>query len=333
MMMKAPTTVFELSKMLKLSPSTVSRALKGHPDIAPETRKRVLELARKLDYEPNAYAVSLRTNTSREFGVIVPSLSGYFYDSFIAAVEEQARSQGYSLIILISGDDPKVELDNLRICKQRRTVGIFISVSSRTANYEHFQRLQQQEMPVVFFDKVPERLACHKIRFDDEKAAGMAADYLIQKGKRNVLSLFGDPNMSITKWRAEAFSRTFDEKGMEQNYSTQFALNSEMADKAVIKAMKSNTKPDSIFCMTDEILIGAMKALQVLGSKIPNDVGILSISNGSFPLHYFPEVTYIETSGIKLGNLAFSHMMDFLSGEKDLIELSVEPVLVEGGSL
>src|SRR5690606_19479169 len=263
--MKAPTTVFQLSKILKLSPSTVSRALKDHPDIAPETRKRVMELAQRLDYEPNAYDVSLRTNNSKEFGVIVPSLAGYFYDSFISAVEELARSQGYSLIILISGGDPEVELDNIRICKQRRTVGIFLSVSSRTSNHEQFRKLQQQEMPVVFFDKVPERFACHKIRFNDEKTATLAAEYLIGKGKRRVLSLFGHSSMSITKWRAEAYARTFDSQGLQDCYSVQYIANMENADRVVTQAMAGSDKPDAVFCMTDEILIGTMKALKVIG--------------------------------------------------------------------
>ena len=331
--MKAPTTVFQLSKILKLSPSTISRALKDHPDNAPETRRRVLELAQKLDYEPNAYAVSLRTNSSREFGVIVPSLKGYFYDSFITALEEKARNEGYSLIILISGDDPEVELANLRICKQRRAVGIFISVSSRTANHEQFRKLQEQELPVVFFDKVPEHFSGHKIRFNDERAATLAAEHLIQKGKRNILALFGDPNMSITTWREEAFAQTFKNHGLAGSFTRQYILNEREADRAVSIALNSNKRPDAIFCMTDEILIGAMKAIQVSATKVPDDVGILAISNGAFPRHYHPEVTYVETSGIKLGHLAFTHMMDFLAGTETMRELEVEPVLVEGGSV
>jgi LacI family transcriptional regulator, galactose operon repressor len=331
--MKATTTVFELSKILKLSASTISRALKNHPDIAPETRRRVLDLAEKLDYEPNAYAVSLRTNTSKEFGVIVPSLAGFFYDSFISAVEELARSQGYSLIILISGDDPKVELDNLRICKQRRTVGIFISVTSRTANYEQFRKLQRQEIPVIFFDKVPENLSCHRIRFNDQKAATLAANHLIHKGKRKILSLFGASYMSITKWRAEAYAKVFDERGLNENYTIQYVSDACCADQAVMSAMIDEERPDAIFCMSDDILIGTIKALQVIGAQIPRDIGVLAISNGSFPKHYHPEVTYVETSAVKLGRLAFSHMMDYLSGQKDHIELSIEPVLVEGGSI
>lgn len=331
--MKAPTTVFQLSKILKLSPSTVSRALKDHPDIAPETRKRVIEMAQKLDYEPNAYAVSLRTNTSKEFGVIVPSLAGYFYDSFLSALEELARSQGYSLIILISGDDPEVELDNIRICKQRRTVGIFISVSSRTANHDQFLRLRQQEMPVVFFDKVPESIVTHRIRFNDERAASLAAGYLITKGKCRVLSLFGGSGMSITQWRLNAYTRAFEAHGLQHCYSIRFIANHLEAEQTVRDAMSGPEKPDAIFCMTDEILIGAMKALQVIGARIPEEIGILAISNGAFPGYYFPEVTYVETSGHKLGTLAFSHMMGLLEGKSQNIELSVEPVLIEGGSV
>lgn len=331
--MKAPTTVFQLSKILKLSPSTISRALKDHPDIAPETRRRVLELAAKLDYEPNAYAVSLRTNSSREFGVIVPSLKGYFYDSVISALEEHARNEGYSLIILISGDDPEVELENLRICKQRRAMGIFISVSSRTANHEQFRKLQEQELPVVFFDKVPEDFSGHMIRFDDERAATLAAEHLIRKDKRNILALFGDPDMSITKWREEAFAHTMRRQGLSYALTRKYVLDASEADHAVLTALAGANRPDAIFCMTDEILIGAMKAIQVTGTKVPDEVGVLAISNGAFPRHYHPEVTYVETSGVKLGHLAFTHMMDYLGGTEKMIELEVEPVLVEGGSL
>ena len=102
-------TLKRIAEVLGLSISTVSRALKNHPDIAPETRKKVLELARKLDYEPNLYAVGLRTRKTKEFAVIVPNLSGFFYDSFISAVEQEARLLGYSLFILLSGDDPDLE--------------------------------------------------------------------------------------------------------------------------------------------------------------------------------------------------------------------------------
>src|SRR5438132_1127583 len=102
-------TLKKISQMLGLSISTVSRALKDHPDISEKTKQRVTELANALDYEPNANAIHLRTSKNNLFGLIVPSVSNFFYDSFIGAVEEECRKNNYSLLILQSGDDAAVE--------------------------------------------------------------------------------------------------------------------------------------------------------------------------------------------------------------------------------
>src|SRR5258708_607502 len=114
------TTLKKISEILGLSISTISRALKDHPDISDRTKQRVVELATTLDYEPNANAINLRTSHSKLFGVIVPSISNWFYNSFIASVEEESRRNGYSLMILQSGDDPLIELTNLKLCRQNR---------------------------------------------------------------------------------------------------------------------------------------------------------------------------------------------------------------------
>src|ERR1051326_4960550 len=102
--MSHKTTLKHISEQLHLSVSTVSRALKGHPDISLETREKVMHLAALLEYEPNTYAISLRTNKSKLFGLIVPEISNFFYHSFIASVEEESRKMGYSLLILQSGN-------------------------------------------------------------------------------------------------------------------------------------------------------------------------------------------------------------------------------------
>ena len=109
------TTLKLLAQQLQLSISTVSRALKDHPDISAATKAKVHALANSLDYEPNAYAIQLRTQSSKIFGVIVPAISNLFYDSFIAAVEEESRKNGYALMILQSSNKAENELDNLKI--------------------------------------------------------------------------------------------------------------------------------------------------------------------------------------------------------------------------
>lgn len=320
----------KLADMLNLSVSTVSRALKDHPDISAETRLKVKELALVLDYEPNTYAINLRTNHSKEFGVIVPAIASDFYQSFISSLEEEARLNGYSLIILQSGDNPLIELQNLKRCKQNRVSGIFISVTAKTNDVDNYLKLGEPPIPIVFFDKVPAYEACNKICVDDTHAAILAAEALILKKKKNILAVFGNDQLSITQKRLKAFDETF----IKYNSDAAIAIyHASSTNEAFDVAMKGLDGADAIFCMSDEILIGVMKAIQTLGLKIPNQVGVIAISGGLIPTFYYPQITYIETSGFKLAKMAFSKMLACVAGSAYIQELKIESVMVEGGSL
>ncbi len=325
------TTLKKISEILGLSISTISRALKDHPDISDKTKQRVVELATTLDYEPNANAINLRTSNSKLFGLIVPSISNSFYNSFIASVEEESRRNGYSLMILQSGDDPTIEITNLKLCRQNRITGLFVCISPETVNIDAFLRLKEIEIPVIFFDKVPDSNDCNKVCVADSLSATMAANAIIAKKKKKVVALFGNDHLLITRKRLEAFTTTINEKGNKIKLITDYAVSSAHAEEATLKHLKE--KPDTFFCMSDEILTGTMKAIQKKGLKIPDDIAVIAISNGDIPKLYFPEITYVETSGLKLGKLAFSSMMACLAGSTFIQELTIESLLVEGGSL
>lgn len=325
------TTLKKISEILGLSISTISRALKDHPDISDKTKQRVVELAETLDYEPNANAINLRTSNSKLFGLIVPSISNWFYNSFIAAVEEESRRNGYSLMILQSGDDPQIEITNLKLCRQNRITGLFICLSPETTNLNPFIKLKEIDVPVIFFDKVPEINNCNKVCVADSLSATIAATTIAGKNKKKVLGIFGNPNLLMTKKRLEAFSTTLNEKANKTKLIIDYAASSDVAEDIILKHL--NEKPDAVFCMSDEILIGVMKVIQKKGLRIPEDIAVITISNGGAPKLYYPEITYVETSGHKLGKLAFSSMMACLGGSTFIQELTIESLLVEGGSL
>lgn len=314
--------------MLGISISTVSRALKDHPDISDKTKQRVTELALALDYEPNANAINLRSSKNNLFGLIVPTISNFFYDSFIAAVEEECRRNNYSMMILQSGDDPVVEQENIKLCRQNRIGGLFACITSQTSNFEPFFKLHNIDVPVIFFDKVPDDSRANRVCVADAASATIAANTILEKKKKKVLALFGNQNLSITKKRLEAFQKT---TGKKTKLIIEHVNNAEEAQQATSLALKDN--PDTIFCMSDEILTGSMKAIQQAGLSIPGDIAVIAISNGFIPKLYFPEITYVETSGYKLGKLAFSSMMACLGGSTFLQELTIECLLVEGGSI
>lgn len=325
------TTLKKISEILGLSISTISRALKDHPDISDKTKQRVVELATTLDYEPNANAINLRTSNSKLFGLIVPSISNWFYNAFIAAVEEESRRNGYSLMILQSGDDPLIEINNLKLCRQNRITGLFVCISPETNNIDPFLKLKEIDIPVIFFDKVPDSNNCNKVCVADSLSATMAATAIVNKKKKKVIGLFGNSHLLMTKKRLEAFTDTINEKVNKIKLITDHASSSIQAEELTLKYLQQ--KPDTIFCMSDEILIGVMKTIQKKGLKVPEEIAVITISNGAAPKLYYPEITYVETSGHKLGKLAFSSMMACLGGSTFTQELTIECVLVEGGSL
>lgn len=322
------TTLKKISELLGLSISTVSRALKSHPDISEKTKQRVTELANTLDYEPNANAIQLRTSKSNLFALVVPSISNFFYHSFISAVEEESRKKGYALMILQSGDDPDIEMLNLKLCRKSRICGLFACISDQTGNIDAYLKMKDLDIPVIFFDKVPELTNCNKICFADEASATMAANNILLKNRKKVLALFGNINLSITKKRLSAFTKTI---GKKIDLRVHHANSAEEAEAITIECLRQ--MPDTVFCMSDEILTGAMKAIQRTSLKIPSDISVIAISNGFIPKLYFPEITYVETSGDELGRLAFSSMIACLNGSTFTQELTTMSVLVEGGSM
>jgi LacI family transcriptional regulator len=327
------STLKKLSEVLGISISTVSRALKDHPDISENTKNKVKELATALEYEPNNYAVQLRTRRSNLLGILVPTINNFFYDSFISAVEEEARVHGYSVMIMQSRESLQMEVANLHLFRKNMVMGLFASVSIETEDMAAYRKLEEMDIPVIFFDRVAEEEGFHKVCLADAEAARMAAEAIIEKKKKKVLALFGHPHLSITRIRHASFTETFKKEAPRTKLVIDYPEGIAESKRVALEALKDKQRPDVIFCMGDLILIGVMYAVHKLKLRIPEDISIISISNGLIPTLYDPKITYVETSGSKLGKLAFSQMLSRLRNNREPGVSMLESILVEGGSL
>ena len=180
---------------------------------------------------------------------------------------------------------------------------------------------------------MPEEKGFYTVCLSDADAARLAAEAIIEKKKQNVLALFGHPHLSISKVRSKTFVDTFKEQLPSAAITLHFPEQPEPSKEIALKALQSANPPDVIFCLGDLILIGVMRAIHELNLKVPEDVAVISISNGFIPTMYNPIITYVETSGYKLGKLSFSQMLGRLKGEEVSENVCVESILVKGGSL
>lgn len=331
--MRNPATLKKISDHLNVSISTVSRALKDHQDVSPETKRRVKELAEMLDYEPNSFAINLRKKHSDLFAVIVPEISSYFYHSFIEAVEEEARLQGFSIMILQSRNDPQLENNNLRLCRYNHVAGVFIAVNSSLENYPAFKKMEDWDIPMVFFDKVPGEGTFNKVCMADEQAGWMAAEKMVEKGYKRILAIMGSNTMSITQRREKGLRNYLTANAADVTLEIIYVDNGEQIDRMIKSYFEEDRKGTIIFSMSDEILCGTLRFLNHRNFKFPDDISLLTISNGFLPSLFSPEISYVETNGKKLGILAFTRMKEIMDGKKFIRENFLECHYYPGGSM
>ena len=306
-------TIKDIARLLELNPSTVSRALKDHPDISTTTRDHVKKVAKELGYAPNYQAISFRSQQSRLIGLIIPDMNPYFFPSIIKSIEEGVRHQGYNLIVLHSNNNLLGEQENVKICRQFGVEGLLVSLSTETESLDHFETLAEQGVPVVYFDRTIEDIDVPKVIINDEQVAFDAVHHLIGRGARNICGVFGDPNLTITKLRYNGFVKALTEHNLEMVDEFVFhAENSNEAREGMLRLINTGRVPDAIFSMSDEVLVGVMQAIQAKGIKVPGQTSIIAISNGDAPQFFYPEITYVEHSATKVGHAAIRLLFELI---------------------
>lgn len=319
----------DIAKRLKMSVSTVSRALKDHPDISEETKSKVKALAKHLDYVPHLIASQLRSGDSRIIALVVPKLSIYFYYSVINAVEEWASEAGYNLMIFQTLNNVENEDAILKRCRNLPVVGIMIALADSSRSLDIMHTLRSQNIPIVFYDRVPLTKTFDRVYFDGDGAAELATTKLLAERPERVEFLLGSQSLSITEPR---------QRGCENALSTfrfnpkkvgfHYLESEDEAELAANEILKSDMAT-SIFCMSDELIVGVMRSAQKLGKVNGVDFRIIGISNGIIPSYFHPNVNFIETNGYDLGREAIRRLFQLMKGDPFVIDVRVPYRYVE----
>lgn len=312
-------TIKDIARELKISPSTVSRALKNHPDISEETKRAVNELAKKMNYQPNALALSLKQRRSSTIGVIIPEIVHYFFSSVISGIEDVAYDAGFNVIICQSNERYDREVANTRTLLANRVDGILVSVSKETKDFSHFYDLREHQVPLVFYDRVVPGFQADQIIIDDFDAAYRATRHLTEGGYRKIFHFAGPQNLLIGQQRKDGYVKALVDAGIEVVPERIIeADNFEKARNAVIRILDEKKEIDGIFAVNDLTAIGAMQTLQKRGIKIPDEVAIVGFSDGRFSGITDPTLTSVDQHGYEMGTLATEMLLKRIaSGDED----------------
>jgi DNA-binding LacI/PurR family transcriptional regulator len=330
-------TIKDIARALGISPSTVSRALKNHPDISPRTRKAVKELADKLHYEPNAIALSLRSKSSRTIGIIIPEIVHYFFSSVISGIEEIAYKSGYTVIICQSNEDYDKERNIIHTLMSNRVDGVLVSVSKTTTRYDHFLELQASGIPIVFYDRVLNIPNSDRVIVDDFSGAYKAVDHLIRMGCRRIAHLATSQELMIGRNRKAGYIQALKDHNIEIDEEIVLRCDTDKhAQKCIPYILSLQKKVDGIFAVNDLTAMTAMSIIKRSGYLIPDEIAIVGFSNSVYSSMTDPALTTVEQQGYEVGRRAISLLLDRIQSDEP-IESRVEQIktelIVRGSSL
>jgi LacI family transcriptional regulator len=303
-------TIKDIARELGISPSTVSRALKDHPDISQETKRLVNELASKYNYKPNIIALSLRSQRSNVIGVVIPELVHFFFSSVISGIEEVANTHGYSVMISQSGEDFNREVAACDVFLNSIIDGLIVSVSKETNDYSHFKRFEDEGIPIVFFDRIIEEIHSDRVIIDDFDGAYQATEHLIIQGRRKIVHFSGPQNRLIGQNRLNGYLKAMRDNGVV--IDEKLIIHCDTFQSALVETQKlidSGVKFDSIFTVNDFTAAGVIKLLTRNGIKIPHDVSVVGFGDDQTSMMVEPTLTTVSQPGYEMGKKAMEQLI------------------------
>lgn len=309
----------DIAKKLGINVSTVSRALRGQEGVSPELRQRIERFAMENGYRPNPFAASLRYDTTRTIGIIVPDVAFNHYAHIVKRIEAEARKNGYMCIISDSDEHFENEVNCLELLENMHVEGIIICPSQETTDFSHLKRLKQAHMPIVFYDRSPD-IGISSVIINDAASALQATCSLIDDGARRIAFLGGPNQMKQTSDRKHGYLQALRERGIpirtELVKCHHISFNSGLSD--TLELLSLPEPPDAILATHGLLAISAVQAITSQGLRIPEDVAIIGYMTDWVSEMSHPRISFVKQNLREIGSKAFRLLQDQMNGDDSI---------------
>ncbi len=320
-------TMKDIARELNVSVATVSRSLKDSHLISKELREKIQKYAEEHNFTPNILASNLRNSSHGQqlkiIGVIVPQIAHYYFSTVLSGIEEEANRRGY--IIIVSQSDEMFERE-VQICetyRKTRVCGVIVSQAKDTTEYDHFQKLIDANIPLVFYDRICTGLNTNRVVVDDYQGAFSAVEYLIQCGCKRIAFYRTPMKIEITKNRYNGYRDALLKYGIPVDPMMEIVCDNRIdAEEITPDLLRSESRPDGFFAINDDTALGILYSAKRMGLNIPRDIQICGFSNGIRAISCEPMLTTVEQRGTKIGREAVDILINIIEGKtpKDKID-------------
>lgn len=329
-------TLKEIAVQLGVSVSTVSRALTDSYEINVETKKKVKQLAKDLNYQPNPFASFLRKHKSNTIALVIPEISNNFFSLVIKGVEAACQEKDFYVLIYQTNEDFQKEQRITNHLIGGRVDGVLISVCSQTNSSDHLKAILERKIKLVMFDRVLNDINVSKVTSNDYDNSLEATKLLLNQGCRKIMFLKAGSNLSTMDKREKAYADALISYGLSVDKSmVKTFLPDKKLDLEVLKAFIVDKKPDAIFCSVENLAIATYDICDELNLKIPNDIKIITFSNLKVARLLNPSLSTISQPAYEIGKTAATLLINEIEGkhqEDGFKNISLDSILIKRDS-
>ncbi len=299
------TTLADIAEKLGVSAMTVSRALRGSPDVNSGTRQRVVRCAKELGYRPNRWARSLVTRKTSIVGVVVPDISHSFFAEVTRGIQDVVSKAGYSVLLCESCLNPQKERAEIEMLISSMVDGLIVASEQSEKAPQLFRDLMQKGIRFVLVDRFFPRWSFPAVVTDDLAVGRLATEHLINLGHTRIAHIQG-PSLSPASLRLRGYRETLEAQGLpvSPEWIQVGNFDIESGRKAMQELLRTKPRPTAVFAGNDPMAIGAFAACREAGLKVPEEISVVGAGNIEGPHHPSPFLTTVDWPRQELGRCA-----------------------------
>ena len=328
-------TIRDVAAAAGVSYQTVSRVINERPDVAEDTRRRVLEVIEQLSYQPSAVARSLASRKTHTLGLITQDFSDYFFTQVIVGAEAEARQNGYYFILGSTERNPDDEPEYLRLLTEREVDGILFARPSTEGDAQHVRWLIERNTPLVTTSYAIPGVALTVVDVDNVDGGRLAAECLIEAGHREMGMIAGPAGWKSVQDRSQGYKMALQAAGLSCDPACieHGDWSYESGYGAMRRILERGALLTALFAHNDRMAIGAMRALREAGKGIPDDVALVGYDDTPPAAYSYPPLTTIHQPMQEVGKLAVQLLLQMIEDpDIERKETLLKPYLVRRGT-
>jgi LacI family transcriptional regulator len=307
-------TINDVARLAGVAPITVSRVINNSGYISPKTRERVQQAIYELGYVPNTIARSLRSKRTHTLALVITDITNPFFTSLARGVEDTASDAGFNVIFCNTDESIQEEEKYVNLLLQKQVDGILL-VPAHSAS-PSIELIQEQGTPIVILDRKVFNAKVDVVRCDSESGAYQLTRLLIEKGHRTIAILSGPEGVSTAEDRVKGYWRAMTEAGLANQELVFYGSYTQASGyENAQQALALSPQPTAFFAANNFIASGAIKALQEVGIKMPDDFSLVTFDDLPLPIMSEPFLTVVRQPAYEMGSRGTQLLLARLSGK------------------